>query len=406
MIDTADRNFEPVDQFVDSASETMSAIRRRLHACPEPSGEEYATSAYLQETMSAVGLAARLTDTRRGVIVEPDRGGGRRIGMRADMDALRIADGKDVPYRSTVPGVMHGCGHDAHSAIVAGAALALVAAERAGALPWPVRWRAIFQPAEETNQGAIEMVQAGAVEGLDAIISLHVDPSRRVGQVGIREGVFTAACDELEIRIEGRGGHAARPHESLDPIAAAAQVISSIYLFVPRAVDSQDPVVVTIGQIRGGESPNVIPREVVLRGTIRTLGGPVRAQTKDHIRQLARGLAEASGTRIEVGFRPGPEAVVNDAELTQLARRAAADVTGAEGVQTIARPSMGGEDFANYLGALPGCMFRLGCISELAGGPPLHSPLFDVDERALAIGARILARMAVMWSRPEQGELE
>ncbi|MEZ5398203.1 MAG: amidohydrolase [Bryobacteraceae bacterium] len=402
MIDTVGKGLEAVDGFVESLGGTMSAVRRRLHSCPEPSGEEHGTAAYVLETLREAGLGARLTDTRRGVIVDSEGGGERRIGLRADMDALRIGDAKEVPYRSNVAGVMHGCGHDAHTAIVMGAVLALSEAERAGALPWPVRWRAVFQPAEETNQGAIEMVGAGAVDGLDAIISLHVDPSRKVGQVGVREGVFTAACDELEIRIEGRGGHAARPHESLDPIATAAQVISSIYLFVPRAVDSQDPVVVTIGQIRGGESPNVIPREVVLRGTIRTLGGPVRAQTKDHIRQLARGLAEASGTRIEVGFRPGPEAVVNEAGLTQLARRAAAGVVGSTGVQEIARPSMGGEDFANYLGAIPGCMVRLGTSSELAGGPPLHSPLFDIDERALGIGARILARMAVMWSRPEE----
>src|SRR5262249_47175406 len=197
-------------------------------------------------------------------------------------------------------------------AIVFGTLLALHQAASAGILPWPINWRGIFQPAEEINRGAIEMVAAGALENMAAILALHVDPSLPVGTIGTRVASCTAACDEILIQIEGRGGHAARPHESIDPIAAAAQLISSIYLFVPRAVDSHDPVVVTFGQIQGGESPNVIPNHVTLRGTIRTLGGLVRERTKDHIRQLARGLAEASRARIEITFHPGPQSVRND----------------------------------------------------------------------------------------------
>jgi len=392
-----------IDRAVDERFDEMVALRRRLHEHPEPSGEEFETAACVRRILEDAGLDVRLLSHQRGLTAEPPGAGGRpRIGLRADMDALRMDDGKDVPYRSRVSGVMHGCGHDAHTATVTGALMALWSAERSGALPWPVRWRALFQPAEETNQGALEMIAGGALDGLDALISLHMDPLRPLGQIGVREGVFTAACDELEIRVEGRGGHAARPHESQDPIAAAAQLVSSIYLFVPRGVDSQDPVVVTIGQLQGGYSPNVIPHQVVLRGTIRTLGGTVRAQTKEHIRQLARGVAEASGTRMTVEFRPGPESVWNDSALTALTRRAASALLGEENVAGIPRASMGGEDFANYLDRVPGAMFRLGCHSAVAGGHPLHSPLFDIDEKAMAIGAKLLARMAVLWSEPRQ----
>jgi amidohydrolase len=396
---------ERLDALIDSLVPAMIEVRRHLHAHPEPSGEERGTAQFLADRLGAAGLSARSVADQRGLLVDPPEArAGARLGLRADMDALHIHEERPSPYRSQVPGIMHACGHDAHSAIVFGTLLALHQAERAGLLPWAINWRGIFQPAEEINRGAIEMVAAGALEGVAAIFALHVDPSQPVGTIGTRVGAFTAACDELVIHIEGRGGHAARPHESIDPIAAAAQLISSIYLFVPRAVDSQDPVVVTFGQIQGGSSPNVIPDRVVLRGTIRTLGGTVRERTRDHICQLARGLAEVSRARIEITFHPGPQSVSNDPALTALIRQAATDLLGPQQVQEISRASMGGEDFANYLLDIPGCMFRLGCCSQPSGCPPLHSSIFHVDERALGIGAKVLLRSAILWSNPVRGD--
>jgi amidohydrolase len=398
-------NWEQIDALIDPQVPAMIEVRRHLHAHPEPSGEERQTAQFLADRLGAAGLSVRAVADQRGLLVDPPKAlPGARLGFRADIDALHIHEERPSPYQSQVPGVMHACGHDAHSAIVFGTVLALHQAERTGILPWPINWRGIFQPAEEINRGAIDMVAAGALEGVTAILALHVDPSRPVGTIGTRVGTFTAACDDMVIHIEGRGGHAARPHESIDPIAAAAQLISSIYLFVPRAVDSHDPVVVTFGQIQGGDSPNVIPNCVVLRGTIRTLGGIVRERTKDHIRQLARGLAEASGARIEITFHPGPQSVRNEPALTALIRQAASDLLGQQQVQEITRASMGGEDFANYLQEIPGCMFRLGCCSQTSGCPPLHSSNFDVDEGALGIGARILLRSAVLWSNPDCSE--
>jgi amidohydrolase len=392
-----------LDAIIDDLAPEMSTVRRHLHSHPEPSGQEIRTTAFLGERLAAAGFRVRLGPGRCGLLVDTaEPHSGRLIGLRADIDALRVQEQNQSGYVSQQPGVMHACGHDAHSAILVGTLLGLARAEAAGVLPCPVSCRGIFQPAEETNCGALDMITAGALEDVAAVLALHVDPSRAVGRIGTRCGPFTAACDEMEIHIEGRGGHAARPHESIDPIAAAAQLVSSIYLFVPRAVDSHDPVVVTIGLIHGGESPNVIPAHVLLRGTVRTLGGPVRERTKDHILQLARGLAEASGARIRVEFKPGPESVRNDPGLTVLVRQAASDMLGPEQVEEIPRPSMGGEDFAYYLHKAPGSMFRLGCCAHASGCAPLHSPLFDLDERSLAIGGKILARTAVLWSLPPE----
>jgi amidohydrolase len=297
---------------------------------------------------------------------------------------------------------MHACGHDGHASIVLGAIWALDAAQAAGELPRPVSWRAVFQPAEETNRGAIEMASAGAVDGAAAIVAAHMDPSRQAGTVGVRAGAFTADCVEIRMRIVGRGGHAARPHESLDPIAVAAQLISSIYLFVPRTTDAQDPIVVSFGMIHGGTTPNAIPDEVHVAGTLRTYRAQTRQRAEDHIRKLSRALAEASDTQIDVEYIEGPPGVENDPALTSLIRREASALLGANGVQEIPRPSMGGEDFANYLDRLPGAMFRLGCASGPKGAPPLHSPMFDLDPEALRVGAKLLARIAVAWSEPTE----
>jgi amidohydrolase len=270
-----------------------------------------------------------------------------------------------------------------------------------GRLPWPVTVRGIFQPSEETATGALEMIDHGALAGVEAILAAHVDPTRPVGRIAIRPGVLTANCDAMCLAISGQGGHAARPHESKDPIAAAAQLISTLYQFVPRATDSQDAVVVTIGQLIGGENPNVIPEHIELRGTLRTLDQRVRQATVEHVRQLARGISEVSGTKIEVSFESGVGSVENDPLLTRLIGDAAVEVVGEDNLEEILRPSMGSEDFAAYLGHVPGAMFRLGSGCPSGETTSLHTSNFDIDERAIKIGARIFARAVVAWSSPE-----
>jgi amidohydrolase len=320
------------------------------------------------------------------------------------LDALRLHDGKTVSYRSKRDGVVHACGHDAHTAIAAGAALLLERLEEQGALPWPVAWRAIFQPSEETAVGAVEMMEQGALDNVSMVFALHVDPSRRTGTIGVRDGPLTASYDQLRIRATGRGGHAARPHESQDPIAASAQLLTAIYSLIPRSVDSQNPVVVTIGRIEGGYSANVIPEQVEMEGTLRTLDPKVREAAKEKLRRLTRGMAEASDVALEISFDRGMGAVINDPGANAILREAARRTLGPGNVEEIPRPSMGGEDFAAYLEKVPGAMFRLGVAAGDAPAPPLHSPQFDIDERALGIGVRIIARAVILAAQPRRAD--
>ena len=390
-----------LDAIVDELASDIVQFRRHLHAHPEPSGEELATSLEIYQRLGGAGLQTRLGPDGCGVIADsPDGARSSRVAFRADIDALLIQDEKQVSYRSTCDGIMHACGHDAHSAIALGVAQGLIQLESRGQAPWPLAWRAIFQPSEETAAGARQMIAAGALDGVRQIFALHVDPARRVGEIGVRTGAFTANCDDLLVTVHGRGGHGARPHESRDPIAAAAQLISTLYQFVPRATNSLDAVVVSFGRLAGGQNSNVIPEHVELGGTIRTLDSLVRSQTIDHVRRLARGVEEISGTQIDVAFKASIPSVQNDAQSTQQVAEVARMVLGAASVQEIPRPSMGSEDFACYLEQVPGAMFRLGVASNLEEITPLHTPRFDIDERALALGVRILAGAVVLACRP------
>lgn len=389
-----------LQRIVDEQFERIRQVRRHLHRQPEPSGEEFQTSLYLAERLAEFGLKPEFGPEKRGVVVNVGDDTP-AVGLRADIDALRIQDDKQADYCSTVEGVMHACGHDAHSATVFGALATLTEMKKQDLLPWPFSCRGIFQPAEETNRGALEMIEAGALKGLDTLLGVHMDPSRMAGTIGVRHGDFTADCHELRIEVTGRGAHAARPHEAIDPISATAQLISSIYLFVPRGRDSQDPVVVTFGQIEGGYAPNAIPDKVVVKGTLRTLDTEVSEATMRHIDRLIRGAAEASETNITIAWTSGPPPVKNDRNLTRLLIQAGRNTIGSEHVKTIPRASMGGEDFANYLPHVRGAMFRLGC-ARTSNDPPLHSSMFDIDESALAVGAKILAYAIVEWHNPER----
>ncbi|QDU98640.1 putative hydrolase YxeP [Lignipirellula cremea] len=393
-----------LDQAIDRRFPAMVELRRHLHQHPELSGHEQQTSLHLYQKLGDDGFDVRLGPEGRGVIadsVDAARSTSGWLALRADIDALRIHDRKETAYRSQRPGVMHACGHDGHTALVWGAITALSDLRREGALPWETPVRGIFQPAEETCAGAREMIHVGALQGVRAIMAVHMDPGRQVGRIGLRPGVLTANCDEMKISIVGRGGHAARPHEASDPITAAAQLIQALYMHIPRSTDSQDAVVVTIGEIRGGDNANVIPEEVTLRGTIRTLDRTVRAQTREHICRLGAGIGQTCDVKVSVDFGLGSGSVNNDPQLIHLFRRASEDRLGAEAIDNIPRASMGSEDFAFYLDHVPGAMLRLGCASETVGRSALHTPTFDIDEEALRIGAGVLARSAIYWAQSQ-----
>ncbi|PQO35400.1 M20 family metallopeptidase [Blastopirellula marina] len=382
-------------------------FRRRLHQNPEPSGHEYQTSLAIYQELNSIGVELRMGPEGRGVLADwrtPHlEEVGQAVAIRGDIDALRIHDQKDVPYRSQCAGLMHACGHDAHATMALWATSLIVELDRAGALPWPVHLRSIFQPAEETCAGALEMISVGALKGVREIFATHVDPTLPTGRIGLRVGALTASCDAVRILIHGQGGHGARPHESRDPIAAAAQLINALYLSIPRVTDSQDAVVLTFGQIHGGENLNVIPEQVELLGTLRTLDAGVRQRTIDHIHRIAEGVQRATDTTIEVRFEVGTSAVINQAGAVSQLKCAIVESFGHEAIYEIPRASMGGEDFAFYLDHVPGAMARLGCRApSLERAPLLHSPLFDIDESVLAIGARILASAVIHAFEPKE----
>jgi amidohydrolase len=373
-------------------------VRRHLHQHPELSCKEIETSLFLLAQLEAAGIPARLGQEGLGVIADLNWGlcdaDSPRIALRADIDALPIFDAKTCDYKSQVAGRCHACGHDAHATMALGAVLAAKETsfelERVGL---GCRLRVIFQPAEENSWGARAMVAQGAVDNTRMIFALHVDPERAAGQVGIRYGALTANCDEVHISIEGRGGHSARPNQTDDVIATAAQLVTSLYNWLPRAGDCRAPAVFSIGKLAGGHACNVIPERVEMMGTLRTTDAATRQTMLRRLKEILDGVATASGTRITLSIPGADDAVINDRLAMICLHEAARSVVGEGGCQLVDLPSMGAEDFGGYMAHAPGAMLRLGAaIPGRSPSPPLHSTDFDIDEAALAIGSRILLR--------------
>jgi amidohydrolase len=387
---------ERVDAQLERIAPQLSKIRRHVHQNPEISGQEFATTAYLSKLLSEAQVPHQVAPGNRGIVTAIAKASDPApvVALRADIDALPIQEMNRTAYRSRKEGVMHACGHDAHSAILLGTTLAL---HRAG-VPL-VGWRSIFQPSEETGRGAREMVELGALEGVQAIVALHVDPQTPVGRVGITPGPRTAFCQDFSVQVRGRGGHGARPHLTIDPIATAAQLITLIYQVIPRQTDSRDPVVVSIGMISGGNSANVIPDTVALKGTIRSLNQSVGAQARQTLERVCAGLADASGAEISARFDPMLDGVTNDPRISAICLSVACELLGTDEVATDDRPSMGSEDFADYLSVAPGCMISLGVRPPGGKVTPLHTNTFRIDERALLLGARLLTRVVLQWPR-------
>ncbi|RMF88193.1 MAG: amidohydrolase [Nitrospirae bacterium] len=373
----------------------LTTLRRTLHQRPERGGEEVQTAALVTGVLEGLGLPVRTGIAGHGVVALVEGGRpGPTVALRADMDALGIQDEKRVPYRSQVPDTAHACGHDAHTACSLGAAILL--AHLADHLPGRVKL--IFQPAEEViGRGANEMIAAGVMEDpkVEAIFGLHCQPHLHVGQVGVRRGVMMAAGDFFTVEIEGRSGHAARPEEAIDTVLVAAQAVCALHQVVPRAVSIHEPVVLTVGAMHAGISANVIPGRATLAGTVRTLDNDTRLKVREVMEQVLDGTCRTLGARFRLDYLVGAPPVVNDPALTELLAAAAAKVVGPENVVEIEEPSMGGEDFSCYQELAPGSYFRLGTANEdPATHHPLHHACFDIDERALPLGAQILAQAA------------
>ncbi len=363
---------------------------------PELGFQETHTAARVAEELRSLGFRVRTGVGRTGVVAE--LGDGEPIvAVRADMDALPIQEVNDVPYASQVPGVMHACGHDAHTAMALGVAT-LLSDER-----FPGTIRLLFQPAEEVQDdagvsGAPRMVEDGAMVGVAAVLGLHVQANLSVGQVAVAGGPAAAGVDSFEAAVVGRGGHAAYPHRVLDPVWMAGHVILALQGIVSRRLDPFDPAVVSIGSIHGGQVSNVIPERVEFKGSIRYTTAQVREQLHVEIDRAFQ-VARVLGGDYQIEYRPGYPPMVNDEGIAALVGAVAADMLGQEQLAP-AEKGMGAEDFGFFAARAPGAMFALGCRIE-GDERKGHNPRFDIDERCLPIGAAVLASAALRLLRQE-----
>lgn len=369
----------------------LIAIRRELHRCPELSGEEYRTMETVCGYLAKWGIEFEKGVAETGVVAwisgaKP----GRTVGIRADMDALPIhEENREKPYCSQVSGVMHACGHDAHTAILLGVANGLKQMEKQ--LSGNVKL--FFQPAEETTGGARPMIQAGCLENphVDYMLGLHVNPSFQSGQVGIKYGKMYAASDMLTLVVEGKSSHGAHPEEGIDAIVVTANILNALQTVVSRNVAPANSAVCTFGTIHGGRIRNQIADRVELEGILRTLDPETRSLAQERIQRICREVAEALGARAELQVKEGYGPLINNDAVTDIVLKNARGLLGEEHVILEEVPEMGVEDFSYFASERPACFFHLGCGPKGMKGkaPDLHNSRFDIDESCLAVGVKL-----------------
>jgi len=381
----------PVDEAV---FERMVAVRRDLHRHPELAWQEERTAERICQELDDLGIAhRRLCET--GIVADlPGTPDTPAVALRADIDALPIQEETGLPFASANEGVMHACGHDAHTSMLLGAAELLA---RQGDLEAPVRL--IFQPAEETGSGAERMVQAGALEGVAMIFGGHIDPRFPTGSLLLTPGTVNASTDTFRLTVSGKGGHAGRPHEAIDAIVLGSQIVTALQAIVSRQVDPDAPSVISVTMFNAGTAVNAIAEHAVLSGTLRAHDEGVRAYLRESMERIAGSIAKSHGATAVVEIEEGSPAVVNTPEMMELAREAAQEVVPEEGITRLPRANMGGEDFGYYLQTVPGCYIRFGAQQAGRELHSAHSSRFDVNEEALAFGAAWYHRVALVAAR-------
>ena len=379
-----ERLFKKIDLF----NEELINIRRHLHAHPELSGLENQTAILISGYLKNIGWRVTESVGRTGVVADfgpKDKG---FIGLRVDMDALPIHENTNLSFSSKLDGVMHACGHDLHICIGLGVAKIIKD------LKLNFGTRIIFQPAEEIASGARWMIEDGATDGLKKILGVHVFPELCTGTIGIKEGSLTAAAGEISVEITGKSGHGARPYEGVDAIWATSKVISGIQEAVTRKLNPLDPVVITFGKINGGNAYNVLSEKVNLIGTVRCTNLELFKDMGDWLNVNISSIAKSCGAEAKIKFREITPPVNNDFAINKVLRDSAIEILGDHKVIELQKPSLGAEDFAEFLNYVPGAMFRLGVSSE-KGCAPLHSSEFDPDESAIGIGIQVISQAIV-----------
>ena len=390
-----------LDLFLARHETELIDLRRDLHAHPEPAYAEHRTTRLVADRLTAAGLRPVLLPESTGLYADIGPGGP-RVAVRADLDALPLDDEKSVPYRSTVPGACHACGHDAHTAMLVGAGLFL--AERAAAGRLPGGARLIFQPAEETASGAKAVIAAGVMDSVSRIFALHCDPRLDTGRLGVRAGAITAACDKVKVTLSGPGGHTARPHLTADMVYALGKIVTEVPAALTRRVDPRAGLSLVWGHVSAGSAANAIPDEGIVEGTVRCLDTDVWRSAVALIEDLVQSVATSYGVTAKVEYLSAVPPTVNETASAAMRAAAAADVLG-PGAVTDTPQSLGGEDFAWYLHLVPGAMARIGTRAPgtLAPGD-LHQPTFDIDERAIGAGVRVLAAVVARGTTPPAAE--
>ena len=382
---------------MESTEVRMRELRRAFHRRPELAYEEVETAQAIMAELGRLDIPYEYGGKGGGIIGRlAGASPGPRIALRAEMDALPCAEETGLPFASAVPGRMHACGHDAHMAMVLGAA------SRLAADPPPGSVVLVFQPAEERGNGAQVMVSAGALDGVDAIFAGHVTTQYRVGEIMVADGTITAHSDRFSIDVHGESGHGARPHEAIDAVVVTGFLITALQSLVSRHVNPVSPSVITIGSVHAGTAANIIAGHAALEGIIRTTRPDTRDEIIDGMHRAARSLGELYRARIEVTLGESCPAVVNTEREAAVAAAAARDVVSDRGIVRQEHPSMGAEDFSWFLQDTPGCYVRFGASAD-GGYIPLHHPRFDVDEGVLAVGARFFERAV---RRAAGGDLE
>ena len=372
----------------------MREIRRSLHRIPELAYQEVQTAAFIAEELSRLGISYRTGLGETGIVAEfaGNSSGADSdklcVAIRADMDAIPLEEETGLDFSSQHPGVMHACGHDGHVAMLLGAAALLKQ------MDLPGRVVLIFQPAEESGNGAEKLIAEGALEGVQLIFAGHIDVHYPVGTFTVDPGLICSFTDPFTITIRGRGGHAAWPHEAIDSVVVASNLIMNLQTLVSREIDPVFPAVVTVGRVIAGTVHNVIAEKAVIDGTVRSAHPETRERILSGLKRMIQGVSSMSGAEINLQLLEGLPAVINDTSATEVARQAAIDILGEGKVYSQRRPSLGGEDFAFYLNKIPGCLVRFGARFEEGESGLAHSSRFDFDENVLQYGAAWLARVA------------
>ncbi|OQX76614.1 MAG: N-acyl-L-amino acid amidohydrolase [Epsilonproteobacteria bacterium 4484_65] len=381
---------------IDEINERIITIRRDLHAHPELSGQEEHTKYLVKGILEVSGYQIKESNKHFGLIADlmVDENA-KTVAIRADMDALPIQEQTGKPYASREKGIMHACGHDSHTAIALGTAIAIAAHKEE--LPGNLRF--IFQPSEESKEGgSVEMIEEGALEGVSAIFGLHAYPYLNSGEIGYKYGVMMASADVFSIEIFGKSAHGARPHEGVDAILVTSMIVNSLNHIVSRMIDPLHPAVISLGTIEGGKASNIICDHVLLKGTVRTINEEIRNNIPQMMEASIEGISKSMGAKYKFDYEFGQPELINHEKIVNIIVDEAEKIIGKEKCIDLIDPVMGGEDFSEYLKLVPGAFFRLGtCDEEKKTCVPQHNSRFDVDDDALQVGMKIMGASALQF---------